>query len=330
MTNSIRGNKESQLRRKPTSGINAMLNGKSLTKQMPFGDVSIVAEYVVIKAEDVKEKTTAHALNRRAQEALSLEAVADILPSIQDEGIKQEGVAVFNNKTNKYELIDSSRRRFCAIEAKKDLPLWVLVTSPTPKQIADYVSQTQLVKFFSWREDGFWYLEQAKAAELAANDFSGIGKIVNKSGETVRKKIQAANVNEFLISIFPDREGIPTKFYSELAKVEKKLVKHSQSIPVFASECASSFATESTDVSNVQNELLQHLIIQADSLGGKPKPKSGRKTELAEFADKDKFARISISANGNRAKIDLSRIGKADMDAIEAFIVNQLKRDKTE
>lgn len=123
----MRGSKSGNFSARSGLSLNSV---KSLTKQYKFGDQYYTARHVIINAEDVKTKTALHSLNVRAQSSLTLEAVRDIYPEVVAEGIKQEGLAYLNPQTQVYELFDGSRRRFCAIEAKCDLPLWVLDFSP--------------------------------------------------------------------------------------------------------------------------------------------------------------------------------------------------------
>lgn len=75
------------------------------------------AEHVTVAAENVATETAVHPMNPRNQEALTTNAVRDILQQIESRGVDTEGVAV--KRDGVYLLIEGSRRRFCCIAAQK-------------------------------------------------------------------------------------------------------------------------------------------------------------------------------------------------------------------
>lgn len=321
----MRGSKSGNFSARSGLSLNSV---KSLTKQYKFGDQYYTARHVIINAEDVKTKTALHSLNVRAQSSLTLEAVRDIYPEVVAEGIKQEGLAYLNPQTQVYELFDGSRRRFCAIEAKCDLPLWVLDFSPTPSEIKAYVDLSQKVKKFSWREEGLSFIEFAHEQGISMDDIDAIGAALGKSRETIRKKINAAKLNSELISSIPDSEGVPTKFYASLSKIEKTLTKNKLAITDFVQQANESFETDNEDIADVQEGLLRHYESVIETLTEKPKKKESRIEPLAQFSSKNKFARLNVSGDGRKAKFEFGYMSKSTLDEIEKFVRALLEKEE--
>ncbi|MGL6316638.1 ParB family protein [Vibrio sp. WXL103] len=298
---------------------------KPMTKQIQFGKTKYTARHVIVAAQDVEKKTVAHHLNTRHQESLSMDAVRDIYPQVLAEGIKQEGVAYYNEALDRYELFDASRRRFCAIEAKVDLPLWVLSELPEGKDIIAYVDLTQTVKLLSWREVGTRYLNYANENDIEINDYDRLGKEFSVSGETIRKKVNAATLSKVLVESFPDCQGIPTSFYSKLGKIERAIKKlGTVAIDKFVQNATDTFQSDAKDVGEVQQSLLSHYeVMLEDFMSNKPKAVSSSE-DLATFDDRNKFARKKVSANGRKITLEFSRLPKEVMVDIEAYIRDKL------
>lgn len=293
-----------------------------MTKTIKFGENSYRARHVIVPAEQVESKTVAHYLNTRHQETLTMDAVRDIYPETLADGIKQEGVAYFNKELDRYELFDASRRRFCAIQAVKDLPLWVIDELPNAKDIAAYVELTQKVKLYSWREVGTRYLNYADEQTINANDFERIGKAFAVSAETARKKIKAAQLNSMLVQSFPDCQGIPTSFYAKLGKIERILAKSNVSVELFVSNELATFNTNATDVEDIQAELLAHYEEKIKGFETAKTNPVSKSEDLAEFADKDTYARMKIS--GRKMTLEFSRIPKEILSEIEEYVRQKL------
>lgn len=319
----LRGTKKGSLNAQSKLSLQA---GQQIKKDIQFGSQVYTARHVVIKAENVEKTTIAHSLNVRNQDSLTLDSVRDILPEVSAEGVKQEGVAFLNPETKIYELFDGSRRRFCAIETNKDLPLWVLDKSPRPSEIKAYVELTQKVKKFSWREQGKSYIKFALEQGIDKDDFEAIGKALGVSKETIRKKIQAANINSILIDSIPDCEGIPTRFYGVLAKIEKALSKNNIDLDNYLKEVRESFNTHEEDIDLVQSAMLESFMVVLEKMLAKPKKKEARIENLAEFESKNKYARINVSPDGRKAKFEFSFLTKDELSDIENYVRNRLNR----
>ena len=302
----------------------SLSGNEPITKVMKFGKNSYKARHIVIPAKEVESKTVVHHLNLRHQETLTLEAVRDIYSEVLEEGIKQEGVAYFNAELDRYELFDASRRRFCAIKANTDLPLWVIYELPNPKDILAYVELTQKIKLFSWREIGTKYLKFANEQDIDSHNFELIGQEFGVSSETVRKKVNAAKLNKELVESFPDCQGIPTTYYIKLGKIERALTKLNISIEEFISIEKENFKTNATDVKDIQAELLAHYeakIKEHSVVSSKPQCLV---EDLFKFRDKDSYARRKVSSNGRKTVLEFSRIPKDVMSDIESYIRQKL------
>lgn len=305
------------------SGLSLGSQG-AMTKTIKFGQTKYTARHVILEWTDVESKTVAHHLNTRSQESLDSEAVRDIYKSVLEEGVKQEGIAYYNKQLDRYEIIDASRRRLCAIAAKVSLPLWVLDNQPSSKDIRAYVDLTQTVKRFSWREVGLSYLNYAKEQGIDSTDFDALANEFGVSKETIRKKVNAARINEHIVKSFPDCEAIPTPFYSKLGKIEVTLNKLKIDIRDFVEDAMKGFDSESGDVADIQKVLLTHYESQlALLLNSKPKSK-GREEALASFSDPKQYARIKTSADGRRTTLEFSRLPKSIMEEIELLVKQKL------
>ncbi|WP_070962853.1 ParB family protein [Vibrio sonorensis] len=306
--------------KKGSLSVGSGLTLSSMTKAIMFGKNTYTARHVVVPASEVETTTVAHHLNLRDQESLTLDAVRDIYSEVLEEGVKQEGVAYFNKETGLYELFDASRRRFCAIHAETDLPLWVLDELPSAKDILAYVQLTQKVKLFSWREVGTKYLKFAKENAIDASDLERLAEEFGVSTETIRKKVNAALLNQQLIESFPDCQGIPTTYYMKLGRVERNLSKLGRSVGEFVTQEIAAFETNSSDVELIQADLLAHYETKINELLA-VKPKSTPVTQdLAQFSEKNTYARLKVSADGRKTTLEFARMPKEVISDIEEYV----------
>lgn len=283
------------------------------------------AEHITISAEAVDTETAVHPMNPRNQEALSINAVRDILEQIETRGVDTEGVAV--KRDGVYLLIEGSRRRFCCIQAKKDLPLWVLPDELSTEDIKAIITAAQTSRRFSYREVGFQYLELMEENGFTKNEelalFLGISHV------SVFKRIQAARIDGSLITLFPDYEGIPNSFYSRLSKLQKYVESN-----LFVLEDIVDKVKEDTsnldisDIPEAQKIVMEKITRAVELLAEKPPAKSWETRDLVSFPNKDKYARISTSASGRKIRFEFNRMSSGLMTEIEAFILEKLNSDK--
>ena len=304
-----------------TSGLK---NLKGTKVKRTFCDGSIEAERVVVKAEDIEAKTGVHPLNPRNQHALTMESVRDIFESIQVRGVDIEGIAVLCPDTKKYLLLDSSRRRFCCIKADKDLPIWLLTTPVSDSDILSIIKDSQKTKRWSYREEGLTYLKVKN--EKGLNNIEELAEALNIGRETLRKKLQAAEISHLLIEQFPDYEGIPNTFYKALSRSERTINKAGYEVKEFVKQLEKKLPSFSGDTEREQSQVLQTIVSFSDSLlNGLQKPEWAV-SNIIEFDDKKKYAKKKTSPDGNVVKYEFSRLSKETMKELDKIIAAQLKK----
>ncbi|MHB9958805.1 MULTISPECIES: ParB family protein [Vibrio harveyi group] len=214
-----RGNKGNVSNGKSSSNVSSLIVKKD------YLNGTLKAKREVVKGKDIELKTEIHYLNPRNQEALTLEAVSDIYSSIKENGVSTEGVAI--ERDGKYRILDASRRRFCCIESVQDLPLWVIEGDPTDAQLLRIINDSQEVKKWSYPEHGHYLLKIANIKGLDVK-LMKIDELSNELGigrESLRKRLESLDIDISLRTVFVDYEGIPNSYYSELAKLQRSLLK---------------------------------------------------------------------------------------------------------
>ena len=210
---------------KSSSGVGNLVGS---TKTYLNGELR--AKRIIIKTKDIELKTEIHYLNPRNQDALTLDAVSDILPSIRENGVTTEGVAT--EKDGKYYVLDASRRRFACIVSQQDLPLWLIEGEPTDTQLLKIINDSQEEKW-SYPEHGQYLLKIAKKQNINIESMKidELAKILGIGRESLRKRLEALDVNTELRTVFVDYEGIPNVYYADLAKLQRQLNKMKLNIP---------------------------------------------------------------------------------------------------
>ena len=277
------------------------------------------AERVIVKADELQVKTAIHPLNPRRQESLTLDSVRDIFSSIQEEGVHTEGVAT-KDEQGTYQLLDSSRRRFTCVHAQKDLPLWVIEGEVEQSDLVAFIQTTQSVKRLSYRELGADY--QSIMQEQSFTKLDELAVYLNIGRETCRKRFAAASIDQRLIEAFPDCEGIPNGYYAKLAKVEKQLTKEG----ITTARFISSLKLKLDAAANVEDKQKQVLEqIEGKILKGNTKV-TWETESLAEFDDKNQYAKVSRSSDKRGLKIELSRLPADMYDEIVQFISDKVQK----
>ncbi|EKA5635913.1 chromosome partitioning protein ParB [Vibrio navarrensis] len=286
----------------------------------------VTAKREVVAANDIESKTGIHPLNPRNQDGLTLEAVRDILLSITENGVNQEGVAIKCPETGKYLLLDASRRRFCCIHSRVDLPLWVIQSDVTDEQALKIINDSQEVKRWSYPEHAAYLLVIAQRKQINVEEakIEDLAQALGMGRESLRKRLEAYNVSRNIIEVFVDFEGIPNSFYSKLAKFEKALVKAGKDIDEEMNAFKSQLQLNeelSSEVSERQRQTLELLDeFVSNAINRKPQKASWETTKLAEFEDKKAYAKVSRSPDRNSVKFELSRIGSEKLRKIEDSI----------
>lgn len=322
----MRGVNKTSLRGQAKSGISSL---KRSCETRTFLNGAVTAKRVVIAGSDVESKTDIHFLNPRNQEALTKEAVRDILPSIIENGVNVEGVSIKSPTTGKQLLLDASRRRFCCIEGSRDLPLWELQGLITDEQILAIINDSQEVKRWSYPEHADFLMRVAKCKDLDVENINieELAKHLSIGRESLRKRLEARNVSIALRKIFPDYEGIPNAYYSKLAKLERNLTKANKNV----FDAMHHFALERKNVDFVsdviQRQTTTMVLLEAfveNYIGSNKTKREWTITLIAKFDDKKVYAKRSKSPDGNTTKFEFSRIEAAKLKKIEAYIAQVL------
>lgn len=310
------------------TGLPPLKNNSTNKRIFTFqGGRKIDAEHVIVPGVLVASKTCVHELNPRNQEALDENSMLDIYQQIKERGIDTEGIAVKRNDI--YYLIEGSRRRYCCIQLNVDLPLWVLPDDLSNEDIFALIRAAQSSRKFSYREVGLQYLEL-----MADNNFTKneqLAQYLNISTESVRKRIQAAQIDSRLILLFPDREGIPNNFYGRLAKIQSKARKELVDINELCNNFIKNKKINSRgDIQQVQRDILDNLSNTLNLLVDSDNPKSAWDTsELITFDNKDQYARVSRNGNGRKVRFEFNRLSQGVIDDIERLIKLKLSKFQT-
>lgn len=296
------------------SGISALTGGVA-TRTYLKGKIK--AKHEVVPGKDVKTKTDIHPLNPRNQEALTLDAVRDILPLIKERGVTHEGVAVRCPTTNKLLLLDASRRRFCCIELEENLPLWVLDGDVSDDDCLAIINDSQEVKRWSYPEHAEYLIKIAhrKGIDINAAKIEDLSAALSMGRESLRKRLEAYDVSIDIRQVFTDFEGIPNTFYSPLARVQRKLKKAQKNIPAemqrFSTELKEKELTGT--VPEIQKLTLNELEQFVDALlENKPQKREWSSESLRDFQDKRLYANVKRSPDRNITRFEFSRCLSAE------------------
>ncbi|CAI3956971.1 ParB family protein [Commensalibacter communis] len=316
----LHGHKRTSFEQK--NNLSSLKNTINLKRSFTFSNGRKVdAKHVIIPGNRVASNTVVHMINPRNQTALDHHAVRDIIEQIRERGVDKEGIAI--QQQDQYYLIEGSRRRYCCIETQQDLPLWVITDELNSKEIYEIINASQSSKKFSYREVGQQYLTQMQELKFATNE--ELAAYLNTSTETIRKRIQAAKINEQLIRIFPDAEGIPNSYYSKLAKIEKEAEKNELDLQKICQDAQSKIDVETIKaVEEQQHYLIHHLMMNIKNILNDQKEAIWETKELVSFENKDQYARISRNLNGRKVKFEFNRIHINTIKEIEQIIINHL------
>lgn len=305
---------------------NGLVTGKSF--KLSSGEVK--AQRIVIAPDQIEEKTKKHPINPRNDKAFNERSLAKTLQSIREKGIEDDCLGIWSdNERTTILIIKGSSRRWCAIKAGVEYPVWVLpASSATNDDIRQLIANDELQRPHSFRERGEAYIQQLKERGLEPDSMKiddmaaelGVGR------ETMRKCIQAYKVNNRLLELIPDYEAVKQGVYSKLAKIEKAIDKDSRKTiaSVVSSVTLALVGIDKLDTEEAQEKALAE--IEKAVYGNDLDSESGWSvTELATFDSKLKKARKLVSADGRNVKFELNR---QDPDLIKA-VENLIKEHVT-
>lgn len=319
-----RGTKGSVVNGKSSSGLSGLLAKKT------YLNGELKAKREVVKGKDISSKTDIHYLNPRNQEALTLDAVSDIYPSIKENGVNTEGVAV--EKDGKFYVLDASRRRFCCIEGDQDLPLWVIEGEPTDPQLLKIINDSQEVKKWSYPEHGEYLIKIAKLKKLDIETLKleELAKELGLGKESLRKRLESLNISDELRMVFPDYEGIPNTYYSELAKIQRSITKSEKDavelLERFNHKLKNLELTGS--VFERQKKTLEALKEFASHFLGKKSGSAWTEKNLGSFDVKGMSAKRKISKDGRKVVFEFNRLPAEVQRKINDLVEQTLEQER--
>ena len=83
-----------------------------------------------------------------------------------------------------------------------------------------------------------------------------------------------------------------------------------------------------SDIPEAQKIVMAQITKAVELLDQKPPAKSWETRDLANLANKDKYARISKNASGRKVRFEFNRMSTELMAEIEAFITDKLSSEK--
>ncbi len=307
---------------------NKLIAGK--TYNLSKGEVK--AQRIVIAHEQIEAKTKKHPLNPRNQKALNERSLSKTLNSIRSKGVEDDCLGIWENAERKTILIiKGSSRRWCAIKAGADYPVWVLpADSASNDDIRQLIANDDLQRPHSFRERGESYVEQLKERGLDHQTMTNdeIAAELGVGRETMRKCMQAYKLDRRLLELIPDYEAVNQGIYRKLAKVEKAIAKDSaKSIPSVVSAVSLALVgIENLDTSEAQERAM--CEIEKAVYGEDVDADSGWSvTELATFTSKHKKARKLVSSDGRNIKFELNRQEPELIEAVEKLIKEYINKE---
>lgn len=310
------------------------LGGKSVSKSKTFrfeGGV-FTATLREITPKSLKKETEIHPLNPRNQDALNEHSVKSTLESISKNGIDTDCLGIWSDDESKILVIEGSVRRYCAMKTEQVYPIWVLpAKSATNKDIRRLIADASDKKPHSLRERGEAYWKEALELSDNVNMMTNeeLSELLDVGRETLRKALQAFNIDMRLLKIMPDYEGVPNNIYPKLAKIEKHLAKNNIDIDIFVKNVNLNqeveLARTKTGISNIQQCILS--VMENIAFESKLKKNNNWQTsDLVKFDKKNKFARKSISPNGENIRFEFGRINIDLINDIEEMVKKRLSK----
>lgn len=319
-----RGNKSVVANGKSSSGLSSLVAKKT------YLNGELKAKREVVKGRDISSKTDIHYLNPRNQEALTLDAVSDIYPSIKENGVNTEGVAV--ERDGKFLVLDASRRRFCCIEGEQDLPLWVIEGEPTDTQLLKIINDSQEVKKWSYPEHGEYLIKIAKlkGLDVEALKIDELAKELGLGRESLRKRLESLDISADLRMVFPDYEGIPNAYYGELAKVQRSITKAKKDVADLVGAFSTKIKKEvyTGSVSERQKKILDALKEFVSHSLGKKGGSAWTEKNLGIFDVKGVSAKRKTSKDGRKTVFEFNRLPAEVQRKINDLVEQVLEQEQ--
>ena len=262
---------------------------------------------------EIESKTRVHSLNGRDE--LTAHAVSDITPTIK-QGQLYDAYGVLSDD-GVIEVLDGSRRRKAAILEDAHFKIYV-AEEPITLSDAKYISDlAKLSKSLSAREKGFQY--QSIMEREGIETQKDLSAHLGLSEAAITRCINASEISNDLLSLYPDPNGLNLKTYTDLRGIEKKLEERKYSLKEFCEYCR--MATDDLHgkehFSDEKNTLItKEVKIVFDSLQNEKK-KSEKPVTIKSF---NKNQHIKKRVVGDVVRFEFKRISKDKLEKVQKYI----------
>lgn len=308
-----------------SNGLSKLKNG--LTKRafkLASGEV-VYGEHTITPYEKLDSDLSVHLLNPRIQKDLTEDSVKD-LSSVAQTGINENGITIYNPKTGKSEIIEGSRRYYCAHLYKTDFPHWKIISDKelSGNDINYLINSLSAKKRLSYRERGNDFPRIMK--ENNFKKVSELAEFVKLNEETTRKLYNAASIDEKLIHIFPDCHGIPNTYYATLIKIEKTIKKHKGNLSEFIEEALSRVKLSQEATVNEYQNAIKNALTDLEKERYSKTVEEAILRDIVDFDDVNKTAKIKIDKKKRKAEFELRRFDSDLVQEIENLIKNYYEK----
>ncbi|MCE2571766.1 ParB family protein [Motilimonas eburnea] len=268
-----------------------------------------------IEADKLEDSTFVEtSTNGRDQAGLTPESLLDIRRTIKvQQFFPAIGFVASNGKVN---TLDGSRRRKAAILEHVGLDYLVAdeeISADDAKQLARDI---QTAKEHNLRELG---LELMSLKDSGLNQ-KEIAQERGLSAAKVTRALQAASVPSEMLSVFPDYSLLSHNEYKQLLSIQEALQAKGVTLDDLITHVMvdkDSFSDELTN-DEAKDELIKLYGKHSKLLLDKPKAIKTKVTELAQFKNKDQFARKKVK--GRFTSFEFNRLDKETLQEIELAI----------
>ncbi len=263
-----------------------------VTLQDPHGkDRTLYFNSIRVKAGKVKSATFVNGdINGRDQNTLTPESVADITRTIKTHQWFP-AIGRFSDG-GKIEILDGSRRRLAAIEAKAGLNILVAEadTELTTDDARTIAREVQTAREHSIRDLGVSLLPLWESGMKQAD----IAKARQLSVAKVNRALTAARVPLAMIKVFPDPNELSHPNYSELLRYSEMLSDKGIELPdvlELVNDNKQDILQEDLRADEIKTRLMASFKDNLKYVLSIPDPVKTRTTHYFSFNNKNQFAR---------------------------------------
>ena len=256
--------------------------------------------------------------NKRQQNLLDDVAVADMLPSFRSAG--QTTPALLRPKDDgRFELIDGSRRLYCALRCKVELKALVGdIPDADISQLSDVSNESKPLSIY---EEAVYLQSLIDSGKYSS--WSKLGEALEMNSRMWSSRKALVELDVRLVMAFPDPNSIPARFAQEVRKLgdsdaaQKAMLDKAAELHSLKMQCGDEGRSymEAEEVSSALRDAARAAVAP-------PKLPSKKKAVTLTSEDKTIVLRHSRSRDGAKVKFEFSGIS----DKQEAEIIEALKK----